>query len=148
LGIPVTEVPFAVARALTALVFVVLACWFAWRAARSGDPATFCQAGFLTLAWFWLLCPTQNPWYWTWALPLVPFARNRVWLLVSGLALIYYTRFWFEYHAEETSSWGLAYQGVELFDFGIVWIEFAPLLLLLCVGYVMRGRAIQSNPDA
>lgn len=86
-GVLEAEAPFLITRALTGIAFLALACWFAWRAVRRSDIASFCEAGFLTLAWFWLLCPTQNPWYWTWALPLLPFARGRAWLAVSGLVL-------------------------------------------------------------
>ena len=60
-------------------------------------------------------------------------AGNRIWLLVSGLTLIYYTRFWFEYHAASTVQWGLPLQGVAIFDFIVVWIEFLPFLVLLAV---------------
>jgi hypothetical protein len=121
--------PFLLTRALTTFAWMVIAlllCRRVWR-----DPATFYESAFLTLAWFWFLSPTQNPWYWIWALPLVPWARNRTWLLVSGLILIYYSRFWFQYHATTTAEWGLPYQGVAIFDFFVVWIEFAPFLLLL-----------------
>ena len=33
--------------------------------------------------------------------------------------------------AATVADWGLPYQGVAIFDFVVVWIEFAPLLLLL-----------------
>lgn len=123
--------PFLLTRLLTTCMFaaiVLLLCRTTWH-----QHETFYEAAFLTLAWFWFLSPTQNPWYWIWALPLVPMARNRLWLLVSGLTLIYYGRFWFEYNAVLTADWGLAYQGVAIFDFVIVWIEFAPFLVLLAI---------------
>lgn len=129
--------PFLLTRLMTSIVFGLIAvgfCIATWR-----DPRRFHEAAFLTLAWFWFLAPTQNPWYWTWALPLVPFARNRVWLLVSGITMMYYARFWFEYHALTTESWGLAYHGTQIFDFVIVWFEFAPFLFALAILGSMRA---------
>jgi hypothetical protein len=138
--------PFLLTRTLTtlALVAIVLVlCRRVWQ-----EPTTFFEAMFLTLAWFWFLSPTQNPWYWIWALPLVPWARNRAWLLVSGLALIYYSRFWFQYHSGTTASWGLPHQGVAIFDFFVVWIEFAPFLLLLFCSSNLRKFGRSSEQPA
>ncbi len=71
------QASFLLARIITGGVFLVSAVWLAWRAAGQEDGRHWCRAGMLTLAWFWLLCPTQNPWYWCWVLPLIPFARYR-----------------------------------------------------------------------
>ncbi|MFM9961618.1 MAG: hypothetical protein ACKV2Q_10370 [Planctomycetaceae bacterium] len=51
------------------------------------------EATFLIIAWYWLLLPTQNPWYLTWCLPFLPFARGRAWFALSVLAFVYYLRF-------------------------------------------------------
>ena len=141
-GIDEADVPFALTRAVTLLIFMGLAAWFAWRAAVQADAAGFCEAAFLTIAWFWLLCPTQNPWYWTWALPLLPFARNRAWLAVSGLVLMYYLRFWFSYHWPGAPVWGTGYFGVTFFDFVVTWIEYAPWFVWLAVDSWLSERAI------
>lgn len=146
LDVPETEAPFLCARAITLAIFLVAACWFAWRAAQSRDIEAFCEAGFLTLAWFWLLCPTQNPWYWTWALPLLPFARSRVWLAVSGLALPYYLRFWLSYHWPDTPVLDTGYSGATFFDFIVTWIEYAPWLVLLAISRVLPGTAMLGRP--
>ena len=71
---------FFITRALMAGVWLVVALTLAWRAINTDEPTDWLGACFLTLAWFWLLSPTQNPWYWTWAMPLVPFVRGRAWL--------------------------------------------------------------------
>ena len=136
--------PFLTARFLLSTIFVGIALLIAFWAARQNDPAAFCRAGFLTLAWFWLLAPTQNPWYWLWALPLIPFAKNRTWYLLSGILFIYYIRFWFEYHSTGISvtnqlsirvpEWAIKisrYQGVDFFDFVVTWFEYLPWYLLL-----------------
>lgn len=130
------EASFLIARAVTASVFLVLAGWFTWRASRSSDRLAWLEYSFLTLAWFWLLCPTQNPWYWTWVLSLLPFARNRVWLAMSGLVLLYYLRFWFGYHFSDTPVLGTGYHGLAFFDLVITWVEYAPWFLCLATTYL------------
>ena len=135
---------FFVARAITLLVFAGVAFWLLWRCIGTDDVAVWLESAFLTLAWFWLLSPTLNPWYWTWVLPLLPWARNRVWLAVSGLVLIYYLRFWFAYHYETTPVLGTPYAGVAFFDLVVTWIEFGPWFLCLLVSWTYRksrGRA-------
>ena len=134
------EVPFILTRVFTAIAFLVLAAWFAWQAARKSEIEYFCEAGFLTLSWFWLLCPTQNPWYWTWALPLLAFARSRAWLAVSGLVLLYYLRFWLNYHWPNTQVLGSGYIGYEFFDFVVIWIEFAPWFTWLTLESLLSSR--------
>ena len=137
---------FLVARLLTLALFGMLAIWFAWRASASGDLRDWLEAAFLTLAWFWLLSPTQNPWYWTWALPLVPFARGRAWLLVSGVVLLYYLRFWLTYHFPETPVPPTHYAGPAFFDFVVTWIEHGTLLVVLAVEWLLRGWRRRGAP--
>jgi hypothetical protein len=131
------EAPFLASRVITGVAFFVVALALAWSASR-GDVEKWLRAGFLTLAWFWFLSPTQNPWYWTWALPLLPFARGRAWLAVSGLALAYYLRFWLQYHWPQTPVPGTFYPGELCFDFIVTWLEFAPLLAWLAIEAVAR----------
>ena len=136
----ISGTPFKITRGLTSFVFLLIALWFAWRAgvkAQASDGLAngsfYCEAAFLTLAWFWLLLPTQNPWYWLWALPFLPFMRNRAWFAVSGIVLFYYFRFWMEYHFTEIDVWETPYQGVAFFDFVLTWFEFAPWFIWLAV---------------
>lgn len=138
LSIPVSEAPFLVTRAITTVVFLFVAFSLAWRASRQSDTITFCESAFLTLAWFWLLSPTQNPWYWMWALPLIPFVRNRAWFAISGLTLVYYLRFWLAYHFENSAVPGSVYVGTDFFDFVVTWLEFAPWLICLAMLFVLR----------
>ncbi|MFV1964833.1 MAG: hypothetical protein ACC628_05385 [Pirellulaceae bacterium] len=125
------EVAFALARLVTGIVFLLIGASLLWRASSSSDAATWLRVAFLTLAWFWLLSPTQNPWYWTWALPLVMFARSRAWLAMSGLAMMYYLRFWFVYQWPDQPVLNTSYAGAAFFDFVVTWIEFGPWLVLL-----------------
>ncbi len=139
-SIPVAEAPFMATRLVTSFAFVMIACWLARRASKRQDIASFCEAGFLTLAWFWLLLPTQNPWYWLWALPLLPFVRNRAWLALSGIVLVYYLRFWLDYHFANTAVMGTAYHGTAFFDFVVTWLEYAPWFVWLGIEYWQRRK--------
>lgn len=139
LNIHAREVPFLLTRALTAIAFFLTAMFIAFRIAAK-DASRFCEGAFLTIAWFWLLCPTQNPWYWTWALPLLAFARSRMWLAVSGLVLVYYLRFWLGYHFPATAVLGSPYTGSAFYDFIVTWIEFAPWFGLLAIGFMLPRK--------
>lgn len=144
-SLPRSQVPFLTTRFFTSIFFIVLATWLAWRVMESASPDEWLRVVFLTIAWFWLLQPTQNPWYWTWALPFLPFARSRAWLVVSGLVLIYYARFWFSYHASDVSIAGTPYVGVTFFDYVITWIEFGPWLLWLIWTSVRPDSSEKAN---
>jgi hypothetical protein len=76
-NVEAAEASFLLARFVTLAIFVSLAFVLARRAAASDDPSVWLESAFLTLAWFWMLSPTQNPWYWSWALPLLPFDCRR-----------------------------------------------------------------------
>lgn len=125
---------FLVSRVLTSIAFLAIAAFLVWKAVGSDSVHAVPEAAFLTLAWLWLLSPTQNPWYWTWALPLVAFSRQRAWLAVSGLAFAYYLRFWFLYHWPDETVWGTDYNGAAFFDYVVTWVEFCPWFagLLVC----------------
>ena len=133
-----SHVPFVTARAITAVLFLVIALALAGRTVSTCDAPLVCETAFLTLAWFWLLCPTQNPWYWTWALPLLPFARGRAWIAVSGLVLVYYARFWLNYHWPDSTVLGTRYSGLAFYDFIVTWIEFAPWFVWLASEWTWR----------
>jgi hypothetical protein len=150
IGIEEGRAPFFITRAITTTLYLGLAAWFAFRGARSSTAAGFLEAAFLTLVWFWLLLPTQNPWYLIWALPLLPFARSRAWLALSGLALVYYLRFWFAYHFEHEPVLGTVYRGPQFFDYVITWLEFWPWLAWLTYDGLRRwsqGVVVLGNPN-
>lgn len=133
---------FAAARIITLTVFSIVALWLCAGFVRDATVERWLEGVFLTLAWFWLLAPTQNPWYWIWALVFVPFASSRSWQLFSGFALIYYLRFWFGYHYQDLAVGWTSYQGTEFFDLVITWFEFLPpLSLLMLESYLQRRKA-------
>ncbi len=131
---------FLVSRCPTLIAFAAITVWLFGRSVRRPAVTVWLEAAFLTLAWFWLLSPTLNPWYWTWALPLLPFARNRAWLAVSGLVLIYYMRFWYIYHFPDTHVPGTQYIGAAFFDLVVTWVEFGPWFVFLFGTWLYRKR--------
>jgi hypothetical protein len=137
-GVEIGRAPFFLSRAITSGVFVLIALWLTLRKSTSASVEPFLEAGFLTLAWFWLLLPTQNPWYWTWAMPLLPFARGRAWLALSGLAMVYYFRFWLAYHFLNTPVLGTIYKGPQFFDYIVTWFEYGPWLIALAAISIWR----------
>jgi len=147
-GTDAADAAFLTMRFLTLSVFAVIAVSVLWPLRRSQDPAAWLRAAFLTLAWFWLLSPTQNPWYWIWALPLVMFAGNRAWLAMSGLVMIYYLRFWFVYHWADQSVLGTGYSGAVFFDFVVTWFEFGPWFLWLAWEAVVAKSPESRNSGA
>ncbi|MEX2578415.1 MAG: hypothetical protein WD342_05090 [Verrucomicrobiales bacterium] len=123
---------FLGARLFCGGLLAALAAWLAlrrWEGGLDAAPAEAGRALFLTMAACWYLSATQNPWYWTWALPFVVFARSRAWLLVPGFALLYYARFWLIYTFPEPFWRG--YDGQRFFDHVVVWVEHLPMLLAI-----------------
>ena len=146
---------FFTTRILSVAVFGLIVLWACGMLLWRPTSMTWLEMAFLVTAWFWMLSPTQNPWYWVWSLPLLVFARGRMWFFLSGTLLAYYLRFWFEYqftgidvmgywnekHGE--SFWQdiifpysseFAYQGTRFFDLYIPILEFGPWMVLLLVG--------------
>ncbi len=134
---------FSLARLLTGTVFGLITCILAWTAAGKNDPCAWCRAAMLTLAWFWLTCPTQNPWYWCWVLPLLPFARYRTWYFVAALTMLYYLRFWLTAHFPLPPVLGTPYNGVYFFYFVVVWIEFVPLFAALFMEWWLVKKQVR-----
>lgn len=130
---------FSLSRKITLAIFglCVLVCCIS--VFRNRAPENWLENIFLCFAWFWLLAPTQNPWYWLWALPLISFARGRVWFFMSGLLFLYYSRFWFEHHFTGVRVLNTPYSGTTFFDFVITWIEYAPWLCMLFLCWAYRS---------
>lgn len=135
-----SDASFLVARTLTAGVHLLIALALAW-SARTASLDNLPRLAFLCLAWFWLLLPTLNPWYWIWAMPLLPFARLRSWLLLSGCVLIYYLRFYLQNTLGRQDILQSGYTGADFFHYVVVWVEYGPWLLLLTGEWWLRRRS-------
>lgn len=118
---PIGDATFLTARLITLAIYGLLWIALISRHSRFDGIESDLRGVFLTLAWFWALSPTMNPWYWTWALPFVPFAGRRAWQAVSGVVLLYYLRFWCLYHLSTTTVAGC--RGEEVFHYLIVPLE-------------------------
>lgn len=140
LSIDCDRAAFLLARGVTAGLFLGIVAILLGKVASDDCLPRFLEAAFLTLAWFWLLSPTQNPWYWTWAVPLIPFARGRAWLAVSGLVFLYYVRFWLMYHWGGPGILGTQYDGKLFFDFVVTWGEYGPWFAWLASAAAARRR--------
>ena len=121
---------FAIARLISLTVWLAAMAWLISRMS-AGSIEDLLRVSFLALALFWALSPTLNPWYWSWALPLVAFARSKGWLLVSGLLVLYYVRFTFLYHADDPILRSFPYQGTDTFDYLVVFVEHVPWMLVV-----------------
>jgi hypothetical protein len=143
-GLQSASPSFLANQLLVGGLLVTLCWWLALRRSSISECQRLLQGTFLSLAGLWYLSATQNPWYWTWALPFVLFARNPVWLLVPGLAVLYYLRFGLIYQFESGASWTLGLSGQRFFDEVIVWLEHLPILLLL-LGAWLTSRRCESR---
>lgn len=141
LAVDASRAPFFLTRLITSVVFIVIAGCLAWRARSLSEGTPWLETAFLTVASFWLLLPTLNPWYWTWVVPLVTFARGRAWLLMSGLVFTYYFRFWLMHHFPDTQVLGTHFNGPLFFDYVVVWLEFFPWFVMLAAGFLLRRPA-------
>jgi len=84
-----------------------------------------------------LLSPTQFPWYFLWLVPLL--ALRPIWSLLALTVTLplYYLRF--PLNADGHAAW---------FDYGIVWIEFVPIWLLLAWELWRRCRGVPRRASA
>jgi hypothetical protein len=93
------------------------------------DGRDLCSRAVVIVAALFLLSPTGFPWYVIWIIPLLAVQPHRSLLLLTVLLPLYYLRFHFD-------ARGL----VGVFDHGIVWLEFAPVWLVLAVELVRAKR--------
>lgn len=139
------SVPFLSTRLFLSSVTLALVLFWAWRGAHAHDPREWLHFVFLTLACFWVCLPTLNPWYWTWVLPFLAFAKRRSWYLVSGLLFLYYSRFWFDYQWMNQEVWGSEYRGEEYFHQVVVWVEHLSwILALIMETFFTKARTVYS----
>jgi hypothetical protein len=122
---------YFVARIVTVVLFAVFYFWTLLKIRKTESADDLAGWLFLIMGVFFFLQPTQNPWYWLWAMPLVCFAKNRGWLFVSTALFVYYMRFCFEEAGQSYSFLSVNYVGVDFFDHCIVWIELLAIIAVL-----------------
>jgi len=135
---------FRTARVITLVIFLLIAAYCVRKSTRTDNAAAWIESAFLTLAWFWLLAPTQFPWYWCWALAFIPYARSPAWLWLAGCSLYYYTRFWLAWHSP-AAVLGTHYDGSHFYYFVAGWLAYGPWLVWLAASRLLGGRAAWSH---
>lgn len=116
----------------TARLFVVMSLlgWTFWSSRRKSEQIREISTiwlGIIAAAFF--LSPTQFPWYYLWMVPLLAIRPAWSLLLLSALLPLYYLRFYFN-----------ARHQVEIFDYGIVWLEYIPVWVLLIRDWLVSRR--------
>ncbi len=115
----------------------ILCLWIAWIVRREDqDPHEMVRRCVLIIAGLFLLNPTQFPWYALWMLPFLAACPRASLLALTALLPLYYVRFSF-------SARGMA----EIFDKGIVWLEFGPVWLLLIWEWYKGRRGAGPMPN-
>lgn len=139
-GLDAREAAFLMTRVVTSLICLGIALWLIRTTKPTDSGSEIGKMAFYTVAWFWLLLPTQNPWYWIWAVAFLPFVDRRIWWWMSGCVLLYYLRFWLDYHYANDEIFGSGLRGAAFFDFVITWLEYGPWFVLLGMGALIRFR--------
>ena len=125
---------YYVARVATVGMFGLFYLFVFYRLWWTNEPEDLANLLFVIIGVFFYLQPTQNPWYWAWAMPLVCFAKNKGWLFVSLILFVYYLRFWFTEKNYPYHFMGTRYVGHDYFDHCLVWVEFTLVLAILLAG--------------
>lgn len=121
--------------AARAMVGTVVVGWALWCARTPpADLGDMARRACSIVAVLFLLSPTQFPWYALWMLPFLALTPSFPLLVLSATLPLYYLRF-------PMKAAGI----VQFFDWGIVWIEYTPTLVLL-VWQVLRHRQAFSLP--
>ncbi|MBI3949704.1 MAG: DUF2029 domain-containing protein [Acidobacteria bacterium] len=120
------------------IVAAIVVVWTAWLTRnQSDDPAGVWERCLLILAAVFLLSPTQFPWYYLWLLPFLVIRPRSSLLVLTALLPLYYLRFYFA-----------ARDRVEIFDYGIVWLEYIPVWYLLLRELYARRQRLTSLTEA
>jgi alpha-1,6-mannosyltransferase len=117
MGLPAEAGP-QLARWLVLALLAALLLWLARKPLRDG--LDLCQRCLWVLAALFLLSPAQFPWYYVGLIPFLAVRPRLSLLLLTALLPLYYLRDLF-----------LARGQAEIFDYGIVWLEFVPVWTLL-----------------
>jgi len=121
-----------VSRALVIVAALWVALWLNRRAA--GDADALCTRFLLLAAAVFLLSPAQFPWYYTWLVPFLVLTPSPALMLLTFLLPLYYSRFYLDFRGQS-----------QLFDYGIVWLEYLPVWLMLACEW---WRATRRRPAA
>lgn len=123
-----------VSRAAVAMILGVFAI-FTVRRRKDGLEETTRRCCMIVAALF-LLSPTQFPWYYLWMSPFLAVYRSPPLLLLTLLLPLYYLRVFF-------AARDMAY----IHDYGVVWVEFAPVWAMLVWAWFRQMRGSTGGPS-
>ncbi len=98
------------------------------------EPAELCRRSMIIVAALFLLGPTPFPWYYAWLVPLLVLVPVTSLLALTALLPLYYLRFYFDARGQAV-----------IFDNGVVWLEYLPVLALLAREWLVARRSGQSR---
>lgn len=116
---------YALARVIAASLTVLWIAYMSYRKPAGGD---FFKKSLFIVAFVFLISPTEFPWYYTWLLPFLALQPRFSLLTLTALLPLYYLRYYFEPRGKP-----------DIFTNIIVWLEFAPVWVLLFLEW-KRGR--------
>ncbi|MHC4149071.1 MAG: glycosyltransferase 87 family protein [Planctomycetota bacterium] len=117
------------------VVMGLLLFWIGYVVSRKQEGAnTLVEHSLWIITAVYFLSPTQFPWYFVWMIPFLAIRPRGSLLLFTALLPLYYLRYYFE-----------ARGSVEIFDFGIVWIEFVPVWILLIREWYLSRKNSQPS---
>lgn len=115
------------ARALTAALLLLVISWLVYPPLR--DDRDLLRRCMWVVAALFLLSPTQFPWYYLWLLPFLALSPQPALMALTVMLPIYYLKFWYAAHDD-----------VRFFHNVVVWLEYAPVFVLLAWGWRAQRR--------
>jgi hypothetical protein len=131
LGLPFTSAQLGARVLATSL----LTAWILWVIREDvSEPRILSKRFLMVVAALFLISPTQFPWYYVWVLPFLVFHPRMSLLILTALLPLYYLR-------PYLNARGLVY----IHDYGLVWVQFAPVWALMIREWCQKGK-VQSPP--
>lgn len=109
--------PDRIARAAAAFVVLAILAWLTRKPMQSGSDLA--NRIVIVLGVAFMLSPTQFPWYYLWILPFLALSPRPSLLVLSAMLPLYYLKFYYQ-----------SADDVAFFHNRIVWLEYAPTLIL------------------
>ena len=122
-----TDNPGRSARILIAFIIFAVVFWLNLSVATCSE--VLIQRMLFVIGLLFLLSPAQFPWYAIWFLPLLCFRPSGALILLTVLMPIYYWKFLF-----------IDRGNPEVFDYGVVWLQYLPVLTWFAVERLSRLR--------
>lgn len=123
------------ARVIVAVIIGLAALAFAFRPAEK--PGQLANRALWLTAILFMLSPTQFPWYFIWLTPWLALIPRPSFLILTAMLPMYYLRFYYR-----------EIDNVALFDHRLVWLEYAPTLVIVAWELAVRWRPVHFRDDS